>query len=260
VLDNEGRNALHHLLDNPEMEEEAIIQFLAHDSAKNMLYQKDANGFTPLNCALRFLQPAVVEAMITMGVDLLSPDPTGATALHRIAAQCLRARAPMRKDTWGREHRPEYYTGALALWKKFLALGGFINVRDNQGAPPLFYFLSSAERDEYGAPDDWCCHLTYFAQYFSENVVQGVDFAAKNKNGEDVLHVISRREKSEKVYGKKGHGGDHDHVPTHDKELYQFFVRKGLNPLEEDEKGRSSLDVAAACEQKGILELFQYGK
>ncbi|PMD29241.1 ankyrin [Hyaloscypha variabilis F] len=260
VRDNEGRNALHHLLDNPEMEEEAIVQFLAHDSAKTMLYQKDANGFTPLNCALRFLRPAVVEAMITMGVDLLSPDPTGATALHRIAAQCLRARAPMRKDTWGREHRPEYYTGALALWKKFLALGGSINVRDNQGAPPLFYFLSSAERDEYGAPDDWCCHLTYFAQYFSEDVVQGVDFAAKNKHDENALHVISKREKSEKAYRKKGHGGEHDHVPTHDKELYQFFVRKGLNPLEEDEKGRSSLDVAAACEQKGILELFQYGK
>jgi hypothetical protein len=37
-------------------------------------------------------------------------------------------------------------------------------------------------------------------------------------------------------------------------------MRKGLNPLEEDGKGRSSLDVAAACEQKGILELFQYGK
>ncbi|KAE9375050.1 ankyrin [Stipitochalara longipes BDJ] len=260
VLDNEGRNALHHLLDNPEMEEEAILQFLAHDSVKAMLYQKDANGFTPLNCALRFLRPAAVEAMITMGVNLLSPDPTGATALHRIAAQCLRVRAPLRKDSWGRDHLPGYYSGALALWQKFLALGGSINVRDNTGAPPLFYFLSSAERDEYGAPEDWCCHLTYFSQYFSEDVVKNVDFGAKNENGENALHVIARREKARKVYKKRGHEQEHDHVPTHDKELYQFFVRKGLNPLEEDSKGRSSLDVAAACEQKGILELFQYGK
>jgi len=260
VVDSEGRNALHHLLDNPEMEEDAIVQFLTHDSAKAMLYQKDAKGFTPLNCALRFLRPAAVETMIAMGVDLLAPDPTGATALHRIAAQFLRIEAPMREQSWGRKHRPEYYTGAFALWKKFLSLGGSINVRDNKGAPPLFYFLSSAERDEYGAPEDCCCHLTYFAQYFPEDVVKDLDFTAKNENGENALHVIARRDKSGKVFKKKAFGEDHDHVPTHDKELYQFFVRKGLNPLEEDGKGRSSLDVAAAYEQKGILELFQYGK
>jgi ankyrin repeat protein len=258
IVDNEGRNALHHLLDNPEMEEDAIIQFLAHDSAKDLLHRKDGDGFTPLNCALRFLRPAVVEIMITMGVNLLSADPTGATALHRIAEQCLRCRSPCRRNNFGRDHEPEYYIGALALWKKFLSLGGSINVRDNKGAPPLFYFLSSAERDQYDAPEDWCCHLQYFATYFYGDVMKALDFGAKNINGENALHVIARREREKKVYRKRGQ--EHDHVPTHDKELYQFFMRKGLNPLEEDGKGRSSLDVAAACEQKGILELFQYGK
>jgi ankyrin repeat protein len=257
VLDNKGRNALYHLFDNTEMEEDAIVQFLARDSAKTLLNQKDKDGFTPLNCALRFLRPAVVEVMIIMGQDLLSVDPTGATALHRIAEQCLRSRSPRRSNSLGRDHLPEYYTGALALWKKFLALGGSINVRDNKGAPPLFHLLSSSERDIYDAPEDWCCHLEYFAQYFSEDVASDLDFAAKNENGENALHVIARRKVKNKGF-KKGEG--HDHVPTHDKELYQFSMRKGLNPLEEDGKGMSSLDVAAACEQKGILELFQYGK
>jgi ankyrin repeat protein len=259
VLDNEGRNALHHLLDNPEMEEEAIVQFLSHDSAKALLHQKDKDGFTPLNCALRFLRPAVVEVMITMGLDLLSPDPTGATALHRIAEQCLRSKSPRRRNTFGRDHQPEYYTGALGLWKKFLALGGSINVRDNKGAPPLFYFLSSAERYQYEAPEDWCCHLEYFNTYFQEEMTPDLDYAVKNENGENVLHVIARREKNDKIFRRK-EDQEHDHLPTHDKELYQFFMRKGLNPLEEDGKGRSSLDIAVACEQKGILELFQYGK
>jgi ankyrin repeat protein len=259
VLDNEGRNALHHLLDNPEMEEEAIVQFLSNNSAKTLLHQKDRDGFTPLNCALRFLRPAVVEVMITMGQDLLSPDPTGATALHRITEQCLRSKSPCRRNGFGRDHQPEYYTGALALWKKFLSLGGSINVRDNKGAPPLFYFLSSAERYQYDAPEDWCCHLEYFVTYFSEEIAPDLDFTAKNGNGENALHVIARREKKDKIFRKKK-DQEHDHVPTHDKELYQFFVRKGLNPLEEDGKGRSSLDIAAACGQKGILELFQYGK
>ncbi len=261
VIDNEGGNALHHLLDNPEMEEDAIIQFLAHDSAKSLLHQKDGNGFTPMNCALRFLRPAVVEVLITMGLDLLTPDPTGATALHRIAEQCLRASTRPRRRFSNRDHTPEYYSEALALWKKFLALGGSINIRDSKGAPPLFYFLSTAERDVYGAPKGRCCHIDYFETYFSEEVAPDLDFHATNENGENALHIIAKRERRKKIYGKRAHSGkEHDVLPTHDKELYQFFVRKGLNALQEDGKGRSSLDVAAACDQKGILELFQYRK
>jgi hypothetical protein len=258
ALDNDGQNALHLLLNNPEMEEEAIIQFLAHDANKTLLHQRDGNSFTPLNCALRLLRPGVVKVLISMGVDFLSSDPTGATALHRIAAQCLCVRPRLGRNVCFIEYKPEHYTNALALWKKFLLLGGSINVRDNKGAPPLFYYLSSAERDDYNAPEDYCCHFENFATYFSEEVVKDLDFQAKNGNGENALHVIARRDKrGRRIRGKKQ---EHDHEPTHDKELYQFFVRKGLSPLEEDGKGRSSLDVAAACEQKGILELFQYGK
>jgi hypothetical protein len=38
---------------------------------------------------------------------------------------------------------------------------------------------------------------------------------------------------------------------------FEFMVGKGLDPLEEN-RGRSSLDIAAACGKKEILELFQY--
>jgi hypothetical protein len=37
------------------------------------------------------------------------------------------------------------------------------------------------------------------------------------------------------------------------------MMKKGLDPLQEDAKGRTALDVAAACEMKEILDLFQYG-
>ncbi|KAF4634858.1 hypothetical protein G7Y89_g3236 [Cudoniella acicularis] len=243
--DNEGRNALHLLLDNPDMEEDAIIQFLAHDAAKNLLHQKDGSGFTPLNCALRLLRPAAVEVLLKMGTDLLSPDPTGATALHRIAAQCINVRGSSRRLWFGQDHEPEFYTGVLALWKKFLSLGGSINVRDNAGSPPLFSYISSKQNGDRRAPEGTFCHLDNFPAYFSEEVAKDVDFQAKNENGENALYVIARREKTR---GTK---------PRHDKELYHFFMGKGLDPLEEDGRGRSSLDVAAACEQKGILELFQ---
>jgi ankyrin repeat protein len=244
VIDNDGRNALHHLLDNPEMEEEAIIQSLAHDAAKKLLHQKDSKGFTPLNCALRLLRPAVVEVLLTMGADLFSPDPTGATALHHIAAQCLDVRAPSRASNFSIDHQPGYYTGLLALWKKFVVLGGSINIRDNKGSPPLFYYLSSIQRYDYKAPGGSCCHLENFATYFSEEVARDVDFHGKNNNVENALHIIARREKKKNNTTTP----DHDEVSKRDKELYEFFVRKGLDPLEEDERGRSSLDVAAACE------------
>jgi len=227
VIDNKGQNALHLLLNNPEMEEEIINQFLAHDACKTLLDQKDGKSFTPLNCALRLLRPAVVEVLISMGVDFLSSDPTGATAQHHVAAQCLCVR-PQRRNFYSDDHKPEYYTNALALWKRFLLLGGSINVRDKRGAPPLFYYLSSTEKND-------CCHFENFATYFSEEVVKDLDLQAKNENGETVLHVIARREKSGRRL--RGEKEEHDHEPTHDKELYQFFVRKGLNPLEEDGKG-----------------------
>lgn len=143
ALNNEGQNGLHLLLNNPEIEEEAIIQFLAHDTNKSLLYQKDGNSVTPLNRALRFLRPSVVEVLITMGVDFLSSDLTGATALHHIAAQCLCLRSQSGGNSYASGHKPEYYTNALAPWKNFLFLGGSINVRDNKGAPPLFYYLYS---------------------------------------------------------------------------------------------------------------------
>jgi ankyrin repeat protein len=248
VVDNEGRNALHHLLDNPEMEEDAIIQFLTHDAAKTLLHQKDEKGFTPLHCSLRLLRPAVVQILLDMGANLLSPDPNGATALHHIAAQCLRVKPPSERSWCSRVHNSEYYGALHDLWKKYLAIGGSINVRDNAGSPPLFWYLSSGQQDHYEVPDNACCHKENFATYFSEEVIKDLDLHAINKNGENVLHIIAKS------------GKDRRTNPKHDKKLFEFFVGKGLSPLEEDTIGRSSLDIAAACEQKGIFELFQYRK
>lgn len=247
AVDNDGRNALHHLLDNPNMEDEAIMEFLTHDTAKALLHQKDSNGFTPLACALRSFRPAVVSILLSKGADLLSPDPTGATALHQIAAQCLDIKTPSTRRYISRDHKPEFYTGLLSLWEKFLELGGSINVRDNQGSPPLFSYLSTSPIYDYRTPEGSCSHLENFNTYYSGDHVRDIDFLAKNKNGQNALHIIAGREKSSKN-------------PYYNKELFTFFIQKGLNPLEEDDFGRTSLDVAVACEQKDILELFQYRK
>jgi ankyrin repeat protein len=243
-IDPRGRNALHHLLDNPDVEVDCIHEFLKHDAAKTLLNAKDGKGFTPLNYALRILRPTIVEALIAMGANLLEPDPTGATALHQIAAQCLRVYLHKRKALSYQKHEPNYYEGCLRLWQKFQDLGGDINVRDNTGSPPLFFYLLSPPRDDYSArnnpKNEDCCHVDNFMKYF-----RNADVNARNEAGETALHVIARREKT------------YHATEIHERKLFEFFAGKALDPLAEDGRDRSALDVAAACGKKGILELFQ---
>jgi ankyrin repeat protein len=197
---------------------------LRHDAAKKLLHQRDQRGFTTLNCAFLHLRPILIEELLNMGADLLASDPNGVTALHQIAAQHKGQR-----NSLLREGRDDLHLGhCLSLWSKFLALGGDINVRDNSGAPPLFTYLSY-------------CYTEDFASTY-EKLLAEADVHARNNDGETALHIIAKKE---------GEG-------VTDRKLFEFMVAKGLDPLVEDAKGRSSLDVAAVCGKKEILDLFQY--
>ena len=241
AVDSEGRNALHHLLDNADIEHDTILQFLEHEASKTLLHQTDGKGFLPLHCALRILRPPACESLMALGANLLEPDPRGVTALHYIAAQYLRFHEPQINATLQRDHPPEYYEGCLRLWQKFLDLGGNVNIGDNLGSPPLFSYLSSPQTDDYRVKEEQCCHMENFAKFFAD-----ADLNIRNGEGETALHIIARREKT---FHTKA---------AHDRTLFEFMVAKGLDPLAEDARGRSSLDVAAACGKSEILDLFQY--
>ena len=248
AVDAEGRNALHHLLDNADIEQDTIVEFLEHPVCKELLHPKDDKGFSPLHCALRTLRPVLCEALLTMGADLLEPDPIGATALHYIASQCLQFRRPRRLSyDYEREYDPAYHQGCLRLWQKYLDLGGDINVRGPSDSPPLFHYLSAAVFDGQDCsigPQEKLerhCHVEHYAELFAD-----ADVHARNADGESALHVVARRE------------GTYHTTKEHERKLFEFMVAKGLDPLAEDARGRSSLDVAAACEKKEILELYQY--
>jgi ankyrin repeat protein len=232
AVGKDGRNVLHHLMDNPDIEQDTILQFLDREpeNCKLLIKQRDNEGFTPIHSALRVLRPEVCEKLLELGAQILEPDPTGATVLHRIAAQYLNKNRISRSHHLSQENPPEYYSSALRIFRKYLSLGGSINARDNTGSPPLFLYLSSKFYYKTGT------HVEKFADLFPDN--SAVDFQATNKEGETALHIIS------KVGGK---------------ETFEFMMKKGLDPLQEDAKGRTALDVAAACEMKEILDLFQYG-
>jgi ankyrin repeat protein len=211
ALSNDGKNVLHHLLDNPDIEQDTIMQLIDQETeaCKKMLKHKDHEGYTPFHSALRVLRPDICFKLLSLGADILTPDPTGATALHHIAAQYLQRDRPQRGLHLTQKHSEDHHARALALYNRYLALNpSSINIRDATGSPPLFAFLSShsTHRDR----EVKCCHLSRFPDLFSSSEV---DLAARNNDGETALHVIARRE--------NGYGEDEGH----DRLLMEFFVK-----------------------------------
>lgn len=243
AVGNDGKNALHHLLDNPDIEQDTILQVIEKEpeACKKMLSHKDNEGYTPFHIALRVLRPEICFRLLNLGADLLDPDPTGATALHNIASQYLQHYRPQRGQNLQQKHLDGHHEGALKLWRICLDLGGSINVRDGTGSPPLFAYLSSPPNDDDSKPEHSCCHLESFSQLFDAG---DLDIAARNMAGETALHVIARR------------GRNYDAEDEHDRQLIEFFV-KDIDPLAENKEGMTALDVAAATGKREILELFQ---
>lgn len=217
----------------------ADLKNFRHDACKKLLHQTNRKGFTPLNSAFRFLRPVLIEVLLDMGADLLQPDPNGATALHQIAAQCLLQYKQQRRSWLQEPQDPKYFAQCASLWSKFLSLGGDINAQDKDGSPPLFFYLEN------------CNTFDFFETY--EELLDKANVHARNNNGETVLHVIARKKKtSEEISSREKDTGKID------RKLFEFMAAKGLDPLAEDRRGRSSLDVAAACGKKDILDLFRY--
>ena len=242
MSDDRGLHALHHLLDNPDMEQDTILEFLDHEAGKGLALRRDQKGFSPLHYALNLLRPAVCERLMDLGANLLVPDPNGLTALHHIASHCRETEHRQGSGIHvSRDHPQDWYEGCLRLHKRYQELGGSVDDRNKQGSPPLFAYLSSPQpRECYGKAPVVCCHKENFEKYYAQ-----ADIGARNHAGENALHVVGRREKTSYA------------TAEHEKELFKMLMDRGLDPLAEDAQGRSALDVAAACEQKGILELFQ---
>ncbi|KAK4182488.1 ankyrin repeat-containing domain protein, partial [Podospora australis] len=245
LVDNSGKTALHHLLLNEHPLDDVVIQFINLEKVRPILFVKDNDGYTPLHYALRFLRPAICQLLLSKGADLLEADPKGRTTLHHIARQIHRTTRP--SPSISQTDLPaDYPDQCLALWNKCVAQGGDINAADKDGNTPLHLYLLSTQRKkpysekQNGAESTTACHLVMYDKLFPPD--RGVDIFAVNNEGETMLHVIARRTGAYCITGS-----------GHDKELFLAIMAKGLDPLKEDGKGRSALDVASACEKDDIV-------
>ncbi|KAF3059647.1 Ankyrin-2 [Daldinia childiae] len=238
LVDNEGKTALHHLLENPGIPDDVLIQFINREEVAPTLFLKDNRGFSPFHYALRILRPKICDLLLSKGAST-DPDPDGLTVLHNIASQCLETRRkPLGSGHIDTKLPKDYFDQCLALWQRFIAS---INVADNDGNTPLFAYLLSGDRD-LRSENSGECHLPHYDKLFSPDSL--VDIFAVNKEAETALHVIARRKKT--YYTGEGH----------DKAMFEAFMAKGLDPLKEDAKGRSALDVASVFEKDDIIAIF----
>ena len=254
AIDEDGRTALHYLLGNDNFATDLTLLFLERAEVQLLLLRRDNNGFSPFHIALRHFRIKACDFLLTNGADLFDRDRHGRTSLHYLANGLDKDRDGdniMRSvlQSMKLEEEPfEFPTACLNLWQRYLDAGGDINTKDNDGNPPLFIYLASPVKNRWGQATDDSCHLKAFPTLFST-----ADVFARNLEGETALHVVAKRQPM--ALPKPPEMGE-----EHDAKLFKFLMSKGLDPLSEDEKGRSALDVAAACGKTGIMELFRKGK
>jgi ankyrin repeat protein len=235
--------------------------------------QKDNDGTTPLQHALKMGQFRAVDALLAKGADPLEADGEGNTALHYLAAQAEREdfinltflsrlienQSSQATDSNVRDFsKPSLIT---SLFTKFAKFGVDINARNKAGETCLFGFVCIKEIGVF--------HI----KFFEEN---GSDFTIVNAKGEGLLHACAKggespaRRYSDRISrvfedwdeangtlregaGVKGYKGVNGKAG-----LFKWLMEvKGLDPLAEDRESRSALDVATASGCTGILELFR---
>ena len=239
MVDNDGKTALHHLLGNPGMPDDALLQFINREEVAPTLSTKDNAGYSPFHYALRILRPEVCELLLSKGANILEPDPAGFTVLHHVATQwSATSQQPSASRRLSIDLPASYFDSSLALWQRFLAARGTINAADKSGNTPLHIFMLSVETRD--TPEDTdVCHVDYFDKLFPSK--SGVNIFATNLEREIALHVMARR-----MY----------QTPEHEKRLFKAMMDRGLDPLDEDSQGRTPLDITSACRQDAILEMF----
>ena len=231
AVDNEGKHLIFYLLGKWDKH---AARFCSISGVRALIQQKDSAGFSPLHRALKSRNIATCFRLIEDGnADLLEPDPNGDTALHHLY-----------RCTYVGETKQN-----LPLIQKFLSLGGDINARNRLGETALLAHLASGYQ-----PDLRWNEMSHLATipFFIAN---GADVRAVKNDGATILHVIAERKTSIGLLPKNSRGEVDYHA-----QLFGRFVDLGCDPLQEDNEGRTALDIAAAMDNGGILELYQRRK
>ncbi|KAF4629093.1 hypothetical protein G7Y89_g9055 [Cudoniella acicularis] len=225
AVDDDGNNALHLLIlatpHNGEEYKKTFTMFI--EKEPSLVLQKNKKGYIPYHYAVQKPRIWTVRELVKVGADPTEQDPEGNTALHHLASSLCGGGL-----------------GWAPTVKEFLDLGVSVNTKNNKGETPLFsYFNTSAQ----------CTGNNQARNNFPPFKAAGADVFVVNNKGEGLLHVVAKR-----VYGNliERRRNAKDVV-----DAFKFLIEMGLDPQMEDLGQRTALDVAAACGNTGILDLFK---
>lgn len=265
AVDNTGYNALHMALCDRDCTPTSIqplrlLLTAVHDKHPDLINQTEpVTGRTPLLCAIYMLIKSwpldpfdmakcashkVKLLLDSFGADPHIPDSEGNTALHYLAS-CM---------DWNKASR--------TLFSELLSLGLDVNARNSAGETPVFWLLRS-ER-VVGVRRE---QLRLVVSDEDEEAVwklfedAGADFTVTNNEGRGLLHVAAedrrRARHKEKWDGMSKLPDEMLNAPGPGVARFQRLMGKGLDPADGDKNMRSALDIASACDNYKLLELFE---
>ncbi|RFU75031.1 ankyrin repeat [Trichoderma arundinaceum] len=263
--DTEGKNVLHHIFEShvpSEIYRRTELIKLLLSKRPELVYEEDMNGNAPINCVqpgfcyspVGFFQPElcsdIVDILLDTGSDPLHPGADGNFPMHLLG------------------NRPKH-----ALFQRFLNMGVPINIRNTKNGNTSLYnwFLSepsNLDRNGFSLQSSNSgIHHTIFSAALSQKPLEGTkledfeneqlefyenaggDFLVRNNAGETLLHALAS------ASFQSSHSGR-----TKDDILisrFEFLVAKGLDPLAEDGRQRTALDIAVACGNNSLLDNFR---
>ncbi|KAK1241191.1 hypothetical protein MKX08_001165 [Trichoderma sp. CBMAI-0020] len=220
--DNFGHNVLHYMfVGEKKIEHSVFAKFLSYtlENAPELLNRGNCNGETPLH-----------HAMIR-AVD--GNDTTEAEMLLEAGAD------PMiiskRGDTMLHMLGKGIAIAGLRTFFEALAERGIdINARNARGETALFSFYDNPKTRKHAwYPNEADRPTGQHVKALLEKL--GGDFFVRDSKGRGLLHAAARG----------------------DVERFQELLEMGLDPMMEDDAQQTAIDVAAACGNRDILELFE---
>ena len=257
-----GQNPLHYAIGKSTTRRaaKAFNIFLAHPDVFSILHNGDKKGSKPLHYAFQAKIHGAVDKLLELGADAKESDPAdGNTALHYFAERMLDSKPVDSSETslwqqsegcpegsemrsWTAEHIP-----AVKHMRDLLARGMNVNTRNHDGDPPLFRFAKRHALRKARGPR-YPTHMDLLYVFDEANA----DFAARNDRGESALHHLAARD-----YFRGGDSEDQKVVNADMVALFKALVDRGCDPMWEDERQKTCLDLAAVVRNKALLEIFQ---
>jgi ankyrin repeat protein len=234
AIDETGSRPLHYALRSGELPK-TIKKLLDKGANPNIT---DGTGMPPFYYSFDSWRPQDTVDLLDAGADRLQRAPDGRTPLHYLAPKLMEYGAiPFGNKPWRMPSSPKEIAEYTKLYARCIEAGCDREARDDSGNTPLFTFLSFVRpyyRMELGDTPD---------PEVIKKMLDEHDVYVVNNDGDSLLHVVAGRTEE--------HGHEEDGLL-----LFQMLVQRGLDPKRENKIGATPVDVAAACGNEKILDLF----